>query len=159
MLDVHTWWKLGEAYGEDVVRDLVEHAADSGAYWVEEPVEPTDREGYRRLAETGAPLAGGESEETPASLVELGETGSVAFLQGDVRHHEGFTGCLPAIESCRGRDVEFVPHNFGTWSVSSPTPTSSPPRRRSDCSSTPSSRTTRSSTRAGSGHVPLRTVL
>ncbi|NGM67733.1 mandelate racemase/muconate lactonizing enzyme family protein [Natronolimnobius sp. AArcel1] len=115
MLDVHTWWKLGEAYGEDVVTELVEHAADSGAYWIEEPVEPTDREGYCRLAETGAPLAGGESEETPTSLVELGETGSVTFLQGDVRHHEGFTGCLPAIESCRGRDVEFVPHNFGTW--------------------------------------------
>ncbi|WP_126664935.1 mandelate racemase/muconate lactonizing enzyme family protein [Haloterrigena salifodinae] len=115
MLDVHTWWKLGEAYGGDTVRELVAHAAERGAYWIEEPVEPDDHAGYVELAETGAPLAGGESEESPAGLVELGETGAVDFLQGDVRHHEGFTGCRGAIEYCDGRDVEFVPHNFGTW--------------------------------------------
>jgi len=116
MLDSHTWWKLGESYSRETVRELMEHAADHGAYWVEEPVEPDDHEGYIDLAATGAPLAGGESEETPAGLVELGETGAVDFLQGDVRHHEGFTGCRRAVEFCAGRDdVEFVPHNFGTW--------------------------------------------
>ncbi|WP_226482850.1 mandelate racemase/muconate lactonizing enzyme family protein [Natrinema amylolyticum] len=115
MLDSHTWWKLRRQYGEEVVRDLVKHATDHGAYWIEEPVEPDDHAGYTALAETGAPLAGGESKESPADLVALGETGAVDFLQGDVRHHEGFSGCAPAIEFCNGRDVEFVPHNFGTW--------------------------------------------
>lgn len=116
MLDSHTWWKLGKSYGRDTVRDLIEHADEHGAYWIEEPVEPDDHEGYVELAETGAPLAGGESEESPSGLVELGETGAVRFLQGDVRHHEGFTGCRAAVELCAGRDdVEFVPHNFGTW--------------------------------------------
>jgi len=116
MLDVHTWWKLREGYDRETVRDLVAHAGDHGAYWVEEPVEPDDHEGYVDLAETGAPLAGGESEPSPEGLVALGETGAVDFLQGDVRHHEGFTGCRDAVEFCRGRgDVEFVPHNFGTW--------------------------------------------
>ena len=115
MLDVHTWWKLGERYGRGRVRDLVAHAGERGAYWVEEPVEPDDHEGYVELTATGTPLAGGESEETPEGLVELGETGAVEFLQGDVRHHEGFTGCREAVEFCRGRPVEFVPHNFGTW--------------------------------------------
>jgi len=115
MLDVHTWWKLRTPYGDDVVSDLVDHAADAGAFWIEEPVEPDDHEGYVSLAQGGAPLAGGESKASPAALVELGETGAVDFLQGDVRHHEGFTGCRPAIEYCDGRDVEFVPHNFGTW--------------------------------------------
>jgi len=116
MLDCHTWWKLGESYGRETVRDLVAHADAHGAYWVEEPVEPDDREGYVDLAGTGASLAGGESEPTPESLVELAETGAVGFLQGDVRHHEGFTGCQEAVELCAGRkDIEFVPHNFGTW--------------------------------------------
>ncbi|WP_459191478.1 mandelate racemase/muconate lactonizing enzyme family protein [Halosimplex sp. J119] len=115
MLDTHTWWKLGEAYGRETVRELVEYAGEQGAYWVEEPVEPDDYEGYVELAATGTPLAGGESEESAEGLVELGETGAVSFLQGDVRHHEGFTGCRDAVEFCRGRDVEFVPHNFGTW--------------------------------------------
>jgi len=116
MLDVHTWWKLGEDYGREAVRDLVAHAGEHGAYWVEEPVEPDDHEGYVDLAETGTPLAGGESEQSPDGLVALGATGAVDFLQGDVRHHEGFTGCRDAVEFCRGRDdIEFVPHNFGTW--------------------------------------------
>ncbi|MFC6825151.1 mandelate racemase/muconate lactonizing enzyme family protein [Halopelagius fulvigenes] len=115
MLDVHTWWKIRDAYDEDTVRELVEHAAECGAYWIEEPVAPDDYDGYRSLAETGAPLAGGESEESAAGLVELGRTGAVEYLQGDVRHHEGYTGCREAVEFCRGRDVEFVPHNFGTW--------------------------------------------
>lgn len=115
MLDVHTWWKLREGYDRETVGDLVQYAADENCFWVEEPVEPTDRDGYVELAELGAPLAGGESELTPEGLVELGETGAVSYLQGDVRHHRGYTGCRPAVEFCRGRDVEFVPHNFGTW--------------------------------------------
>ena len=116
MLDSHTWWKLGESYGFDTVRDLIEHAHEHGAYWIEEPAIPNDHEGYVELAATSAALAGGESEASPAGLVELGETGAVRFLQGDVRHHEGFTGCRAAVEFCAGRDdVEFVPHNFGTW--------------------------------------------
>lgn len=115
MLDAHTWWKLRDSYDRDTVRGLAEHAARRGAYWIEEPVEPDDRDGYVDLAGTGAPLAGGESETSPAGLVELARTGAVGFLQGDVRHHEGFTGCYSVAEFCRGRDVEFVPHNFGSW--------------------------------------------
>nr|WP_233738109.1 enolase C-terminal domain-like protein [Halocatena pleomorpha] len=114
MLDVHTWWKLRDSYGRDTVRSLVEHAADQGVYWIEEPVAPDDHAGYVELADTGAPLAGGESETSPSGLVALGRTG-IDFLQGDVRHHRGFTGCQQAIEFCAGREVEFVPHNFGTW--------------------------------------------
>ena len=68
MLDAHTWWKLGERYGRETVRDLVAHAGEHGACWVEEPVEPDDHEGYVDLAATGTPLAGGGSEETPAPL-------------------------------------------------------------------------------------------
>lgn len=115
MLDVHTWWKIREGYDRETVRELVSFAAECDGYWVEEPVAPDDHAGYVALAETGAPLAGGESEPTPESLVELGKTGALDFLQGDVRHHCGYTGCRAAIEFCRGRTMEFVPHNFGTW--------------------------------------------
>lgn len=114
-LDTHTWWKLREPYGRGVVRSLLEHATELGVMWIEEPVEPDDHAGYIELAETNAPLAGGESEDSPSDLIELADTGAIDFLQGDVRHHEGYTGCRAAVEHCRGRDVEFVPHNFGTW--------------------------------------------
>jgi L-rhamnonate dehydratase len=115
MLDVHTWWKIRDGYDRETVRELVKFAHDRNCFWVEEPVSPDDHAGYVELAETGAPLAGGESEPTPDRLVDLGETDAVNFLQGDVRHHCGYTGCRPAVEFCNNRETEFVPHNFGTW--------------------------------------------
>ncbi|WP_101296991.1 mandelate racemase/muconate lactonizing enzyme family protein [Halegenticoccus soli] len=116
MVDAHTWWKLGErSYGFDRVCDLVEAFAEFDPYWVEEPVSPADYDAYADLSSrTSVPLAGGESEESPEGLIELAETGGVDYLQGDVRHHAGYTGCWRAVEHCRGRDVTFVPHNFGT---------------------------------------------
>jgi L-rhamnonate dehydratase len=116
MVDAHTWWKMGgRSYGRETVLSLVEHAAEHDVYWVEEPVEPDDHDGYRTLNGNGVPLAGGESEESAAGLLELGRTGTVDFLQGDVRHHGGFSGCWDAVEFCIDRPVTFVPHNFGTW--------------------------------------------
>ncbi|MFC6907198.1 mandelate racemase/muconate lactonizing enzyme family protein [Halalkalicoccus tibetensis] len=116
MLDAHTWWKMGNhSYGSSTISDLVEYAGSTGAYWIEEPVEPDDHDGYRELSELGASLAGGESKESPQDLIELAQTGAVDFLQGDVRHHRGFTGCSTIIEFCQGKNIEFVPHNFGTW--------------------------------------------
>lgn len=116
MIDAHTWWKVeGDAYDGETIRSLVKHAADHGAYWVEEPVAPDDYDSYRALSDLGVPLAGGESEHSAAGLIALAETGAVSYLQGDVRHHGGFTGCWKAATYCAGRDVEYVPHNFGTW--------------------------------------------
>lgn len=116
MLDAHTWWKMDDrSYEPETVSDIVEYAGSRGTYWVEEPVAPTDYDGYIELSNHDVSLAGGESEETPEGLVELARTGGIDFLQGDVRHHRGYTGCSRAIEYCHGTDIEFVPHNFGTW--------------------------------------------
>ncbi|WP_266082989.1 mandelate racemase/muconate lactonizing enzyme family protein [Haladaptatus caseinilyticus] len=116
MVDAHTWWKMdGQSYGTETVTSLVEHAATHDVYWVEEPVDPDDYDGYRALCDNRVSLAGGESEESAPGLLELGRTGAVDFLQGDVRHHGGFSGCWDAAEFCIDRDVTFVPHNFGTW--------------------------------------------
>lgn len=116
MVDAHTWWKLGErSYGFAEVVDLVNELAAYDPYWIEEPVLPTEYDAYRQLADaTDVALAGGESEETPAGLLALAETDAVRFLQGDVRHHRGFTGCFEVAEHCADTDVTFVPHNFGT---------------------------------------------
>jgi L-alanine-DL-glutamate epimerase-like enolase superfamily enzyme len=116
MIDAHTWWKMeNESYTPNEVCDIVRKFADGGVYWVEEPVAPDDYDGYRRLAEsTDAPLAGGENAESADELIELAETGAIDYLQGDVRHHEGYTGCLDAVRYCQTTDVTFIPHNFGT---------------------------------------------
>ncbi|WP_137285836.1 mandelate racemase/muconate lactonizing enzyme family protein [Halorussus salinisoli] len=116
MVDAHTWWKMGDkSYSPDQVRELTSKFQDYDVYWVEEPVEPEAHSAYQELREaTGTPLAGGESEESPQGLKRLADTGAVDFLQGDVRHHRGFTGCGDVVEHCEGADVTFVPHHFGT---------------------------------------------
>lgn len=115
MIDAHTWWKMGDkSYSFDQIRELITEFQEHGVYWIEEPVEPDAHDKYRQLREeTDIPLAGGESEESPAGLMDLA-TDAVDFLQGDVRHHRGFTGCWDVVEYCNGRDVTFVPHHFGT---------------------------------------------
>ena len=116
MIDAHTWWKIENAgYDFQAIKSLIDHAAENEAYWVEEPVEPTDYSGYQELANRGVPLAGGESEHDSAGLCALAETEAVSFLQGDVRHHGGFTGCWTAVEYCRDRPITYVPHHFGSW--------------------------------------------
>ncbi|WP_227355962.1 mandelate racemase/muconate lactonizing enzyme family protein [Haladaptatus salinisoli] len=116
MVDAHTWWKLGKnTYNFEQVVKLLDTFEKVNPYWVEEPVEPADYDTYQRLAnQTALPLAGGESEETVEGLLRLAETG-ISYLQGDTRHHAGFTGCWQAIRACSDReDITFVPHNFGT---------------------------------------------
>lgn len=116
MLDCHTWWKGDGPYDYQSVNSLVEYAGKNDAYWVEEPVEPEDYRRYTDLAKTGVPLAGGESESSPDGLIRLGQTGAVKFLQGDVRHHRGYTGCHKVVTFCADSPgVQFIPHNFGTW--------------------------------------------
>ena len=116
MVDAHTWWKMGDrSYSAAQIEDLVSKLKEYDVYWVEEPVEPEAHDDYRALREaTGAPLAGGESEESPAGLKRLADTGAVDFLQGDVRHHRGFTGCWDVVMHCEGSETTFVPHHFGT---------------------------------------------
>jgi L-alanine-DL-glutamate epimerase-like enolase superfamily enzyme len=118
MVDAHTWWKVRDgSYPPERVDELARAFEAFDPFWLEEPVAPDDYEGYRRLAgRADVPLAGGESEESPAGLLDLARTGAVSFLQGDVRHHWGYTGCWDAVAYCADgdRDVQFVPHHFGT---------------------------------------------
>lgn len=116
MVDAHTWWKMGDkSYSFDQIQELISKFQEYDVYWIEEPVEPEAHNKYRKLrGATGAPLAGGESEESPRGLKQLADTEAVDFLQGDVRHHKGFTGCWEVVEYCDETDITFVPHHFGT---------------------------------------------
>lgn len=117
MADAHTWWKMGErSYSFEQVQNLIRTFEGYGVHWIEEPIFPL--EGYDQYFNLSnsvdAPLAAGENEESVKGLIELGESEAVSYLQGDVRHNNGFTGCWKAVERCQDLGVEFVPHNFGT---------------------------------------------
>jgi L-alanine-DL-glutamate epimerase-like enolase superfamily enzyme len=115
MVDAHTWWKLEAPYSAAERERVIDAYETADIYWLEEPVAPDDYEGYRAIDDaTTLSIAGGESEPSTDGLRDQLATGAVGVLQGDVRHHSGFTGCADAARACRAADVRFVPHHFGT---------------------------------------------
>ncbi len=86
----------------------------SGLTWIEEPLEPNDIEGFRRLRQqTSTLVAAGEREWTAAGFKRLIETGVVDVVGCDVGRAEGITGALKVIEHVEANNVWFNSH---AWS-------------------------------------------
>src|SRR5260370_42538310 len=72
--------------------------------WIEEPLEPTDIEGFRKLRpHIKTLIATGEREWTGHGFKQFIETGIVDAVGSDVGRAEGITGVL--------RAHEYVAHN------------------------------------------------
>jgi L-alanine-DL-glutamate epimerase-like enolase superfamily enzyme len=82
--------------------------------WIEEPLEPTDIEGFRKLRQHVKTLiATGEREWTSHGFKRFIETGVVDVVGCDVGRAEGITGVLKVIEYVEANDVWFNSH---AWS-------------------------------------------
>ena len=79
-------------YTEDEAERLARHLADYDVVWLEEPVVPENREGYKRLSQKSpVALAGGESEFVASEFTDLISSGAVKFVQPDVTRAGGIT--------------------------------------------------------------------
>lgn len=82
--------------------------------WIEEPLEPTDIEGFRKLRpHVKTLIATGEREWTGRGFKQFIETGIVDVVGCDVGRAEGITGVLKVIEYVEANDVWFNSH---AWS-------------------------------------------
>lgn len=82
--------------------------------WIEEPLEPTDVEGFRKLRpHVRTLIATGEREWTPRGFKAFLETGIVDVVGCDVGRAEGITGTLKVIEYVEANDLWFNSH---AWS-------------------------------------------
>ena len=82
--------------------------------WVEEPLEPTDIEGFRKLRQHVKTLiATGEREWTPQGFEKFIDTGIVDVVGCDPGRAEGITGTRKVIELVEAADVWFNAH---AWS-------------------------------------------
>lgn len=87
---------------------------EHGLTWIEEPLEPTDVEGFRRLRHHVKTLvAAGEREWTMRQYREFVRTGVVDVVGCDVGRAEGITGALKVIDLVEQHDVWFNSH---AWS-------------------------------------------
>jgi len=112
--DVDVMVDANYAYDRPTARGVGRELAALDVRWFEEPVHPTDYEGYERLSRTlDVPVAGGECHG-PADLDRLLSRGALDVVQPDVCNVGGLTPARKIADRARRAGVPLVPHVWGT---------------------------------------------
>lgn len=90
--------------------------SDSNIYWLEEPLQPDDYEGYRRLSEaTDVRIAAGEEESSRLSYLDLMDRGKIDVVQVDLARCGGFTEAMKIASLAWDRGLPVANHGFTTY--------------------------------------------
>ncbi len=90
--------------------------ADFNIYWLEEPLQPDDYEGYRRLSEaTDVRIAAGEEESSRLSYLDLMDRGKIDVVQVDLSRCGGFTEAMRIASLAWDRGLPVANHGFTTY--------------------------------------------
>ncbi|MHA7874262.1 mandelate racemase/muconate lactonizing enzyme family protein [Roseivivax sp.] len=90
---------------------LARRVEDQDIFWFEEPVQPDDYAGFRRIFEaTGMTLATGENEYTKHGFRDLIATGAISILQPDARYTGGVTEFLKIAALAQAHGLDICPH-------------------------------------------------
>jgi L-alanine-DL-glutamate epimerase-like enolase superfamily enzyme len=105
----------GRVYTVRGARELLLRVADARLYWLEEPLQPDDLEGYRRLSDAAnVRIAAGEADSGIRPYRALVERARLDVLQPDLGRCGGFTVGRQIADLARESGVEVVPHCFGS---------------------------------------------
>ena len=103
--DVYMGWDL------DYATRMVRLLEPFGLRWLEEPLLPNDRHGYRALRKrSGIPIAAGEHEATLHGIADLVQSGAVDIIQPDVNRVGGLTVAQKVCAIAEASGVPVVPH-------------------------------------------------
>ncbi len=90
--------------------------ADFNIYWLEEPLQPDDYGGYRKLSEaTDVRIAAGEEESNRQSYVDLMDRGRIDVVQVDLTRCGGFTEGMKIASLAADRHLPVANHGFTTY--------------------------------------------
>lgn len=85
--------------------------ADYDVFWFEEPVQPDDYEGMRKIAAAvPVTLASGENEYTKHGFRDLIATQAVGILQPDARYTGGITEWMKIAAMAQAHSLPICPH-------------------------------------------------
>ncbi len=116
MVDAHTWWRMGDRnYLPGAIDRLAEQLAEYNVAWLEEPLPPSDHEGYRRLKDLElVPIAAGEHEPDEPGYMDLIQTESVDYVQMDVVCQGGYPTARRVMNEISRAGLKFAFHSWGT---------------------------------------------
>ena len=90
--------------------------ADFNIFWLEEPLQPDDYEGYAKLAASSpVHIAAGEQESGRASFLDLMDRGRVDIVQVDLTRCGGFTEAMKIASLAADRGLRVANHGFSTY--------------------------------------------
>ncbi|HZR21993.1 MAG TPA: mandelate racemase/muconate lactonizing enzyme family protein [Vicinamibacterales bacterium] len=105
MVDANQSWTIDEAIRRMKMLEPFD------LYWIEEPLEATDLDGYARLgAHIGIARAGGESLYSPAYFHEAIRRHALDILQPDVARVGGITGAMQVCHLAQAANLKVAPH-------------------------------------------------
>jgi len=85
-------------------------------FWLEEPLQPDNYEGYRKLSEaTEVRIAAGEEESNRHAFVELMDKGKIDVVQVDLTRCGGFTEAMKIASLAADRGLPVANHGFTTY--------------------------------------------
>jgi L-alanine-DL-glutamate epimerase-like enolase superfamily enzyme len=90
---------------------LSHRAEEYEPFWFEEPVQPDDYEGFKKIAaSTSIPLATGENEYTKHGFRDLIATQAVAIINPDARYMGGVTEFMKVAGMAQAHGIDICPH-------------------------------------------------
>ena len=105
MVDANMRWTVEQAIA--AARAL----APFGVYWLEEPIEPDDYAGHRRVATAGRlPVAAGENLRTVREFAHLIGAGGVAFPEPDVSNIGGISAWMQVARLAQAHHLPVTSH-------------------------------------------------
>jgi L-alanine-DL-glutamate epimerase-like enolase superfamily enzyme len=119
MVDANQGWRMpgdiSPRWDVSTAVDCASALSDLGVYWLEEPLDTQDIDGYAELAgRSKVRIAAGEMVRHLADAYRLIDSGGVDFIQNDVVLAGGITGCRHVADRAAATGVTWSPH---TWST------------------------------------------
>lgn len=99
------------AYRAHDAISLARRIEDLDIFWFEEPVQPDDYDGFRRIAAASSiTLATGENEYTKHGFRDLIATQAIGILQPDARYCGGVTEFMKIAALAQAHGLDICPH-------------------------------------------------
>jgi L-alanine-DL-glutamate epimerase-like enolase superfamily enzyme len=119
MVDANQGWRMpgdiSQRWSLDTAVECAFALSGLGVYWLEEPLDTQDVQGYAELrSRSPLRIAGGEMVRCLPDAYRLIDAGGVDVIQNDVVLAGGITGCRRVAERAATAGIVWSPH---TWST------------------------------------------